>query len=55
MPQRSYRPAVRSKIWIEVGRLFAVGDGGIAMWNMGAGYLAGLLLRHATRRSVVRL
>ena len=28
---------------------------GIAMWNMGAGYLAGLLLHHATRRGVVRL
>jgi molybdate transport system regulatory protein len=31
MPPRSYRPAVRSKIWIEVGRRFAVGDGGIAL------------------------
>ena len=31
MPQRSPRPAVRSKIWIEVGRRFAVGDGGIAL------------------------
>jgi MFS superfamily sulfate permease-like transporter len=28
---------------------------GIAMWNMGAGYLAGLLLHHAIRRGVVRL
>ena len=28
---------------------------GIAMWNMGAGYLAGLLLHHATRRGGVRL
>jgi hypothetical protein len=28
---------------------------GIAIWNMGAGYLAGLLLHHATRRGVVRL
>jgi MFS superfamily sulfate permease-like transporter len=28
---------------------------GIAMWNMGAGYLAGLLLHHATRRGFVRL
>ena len=28
---------------------------GIAMWNMGAGYLAGLLLHYATRRGVVRL
>jgi hypothetical protein len=28
---------------------------GIAMWNVGAGYLAGLLLHHATRRRVVRL
>ena len=28
---------------------------GIAMWNMGAGYLAGLLLHQATRRDVVRL
>jgi len=28
---------------------------GIAMWNLGAGYLAGLLLHHATRRGVVRL
>jgi molybdate transport system regulatory protein len=31
MSRRSYRPAVRSKIWIEVGRRFAVGDGGIAL------------------------
>jgi molybdate transport system regulatory protein len=31
MHKRSYRPAVRSKIWIEVGRRFAVGDGGIAL------------------------
>ncbi len=31
MHARSYRPAVRSKIWIEVGRRFAVGDGGIAL------------------------
>jgi molybdate transport system regulatory protein len=31
MLQRSYRPAVRSKIWIEVGRRFAVGDGGMAL------------------------
>jgi molybdate transport system regulatory protein len=31
MHTRSYRPAVRSKIWIEVGRRFAVGDGGIAL------------------------
>ena len=28
---------------------------GIAMWNMGAGYLAGLLLHHAARRGGVRL
>lgn len=28
---------------------------GVAMWNMGAGYLAGLLLHHAIRRGVVRL
>ncbi len=28
---------------------------GIAMWNIGAGHLAGLLLHHATRRGVVRL
>ena len=28
---------------------------GLAMWNMGAGYLAGLLLHHATRRGFVRL
>jgi len=31
MRPRSYRPAVRSKIWIEVGPRFAVGDGGIAL------------------------
>ena len=31
------------------------GTAGIAMWNMGAGYLGGLLLHHATRRGVVRL
>lgn len=31
MHSRSYRPVVRSKIWIEVGRRFAVGDGGIAL------------------------
>ncbi len=28
---------------------------GLAMWNMGVGYLAGLLLHHATRRGAVRL
>jgi hypothetical protein len=28
---------------------------GVSMWNMGAGYLAGLLLHYATRRGVVRL
>jgi hypothetical protein len=28
---------------------------GIALWNMGAGYLVGLALYHATRRGFVRL
>ena len=28
---------------------------GVAMWNMGAGYLAGLILWHALQRGVLRI
>jgi MFS superfamily sulfate permease-like transporter len=36
-------------------RTVMVTTAGIALWNMGAGYLAGLTLYHAIRRGVVRL
>lgn len=31
MHKGSHRPTVKSKVWIEVGQRFAVGDGGIAL------------------------
>lgn len=36
-------------------RTVLVTTAGIALWNMGAAYLAGLLLYHASRRGVIRL
>jgi hypothetical protein len=36
-------------------RTVLVVTAGVALWNMGAAYLAGLLLYHATRRGIVRL
>jgi MFS superfamily sulfate permease-like transporter len=36
-------------------RTVMVTTAGIALWNMGAGYLAGLALYHAIRRGIVRL
>jgi hypothetical protein len=36
-------------------RTVMVVTAGIALWNMGAAYLAGLMLHHATSRGVVRL
>src|SRR5439155_401844 len=35
-------------------RIVMVVTAGIALWNMGAGYGAGLLLHHATRRGFIR-
>jgi len=36
-------------------RTIVVVTAGLALWNMGAAYIAGLLLYHAARRGVVRL
>jgi hypothetical protein len=36
-------------------RIVLVVTAGIALWNMGAAYLAGLLLHQAARRGLVRL
>jgi MFS superfamily sulfate permease-like transporter len=36
-------------------RIVMVVTAGIALWNMGAGYGAGLLLHHAAKRGIVRL
>ncbi|HET9488639.1 MAG TPA: putative sulfate/molybdate transporter [Methylomirabilota bacterium] len=36
-------------------RTVLVVTAGVALWNMGVAYLAGLLLHHATRRGIVRL
>jgi molybdate transport system regulatory protein len=32
MPRREYRLAVRHKVWLENGRRFALGDGGLALF-----------------------
>jgi hypothetical protein len=36
-------------------RIVLVVTAGAALWNMGAAYLAGLLLFHANRRGLIRL
>jgi hypothetical protein len=36
-------------------RVVMVVTAGVALWNMGAGYLAGLVLYHAARRRLLRL
>ena len=76
MHGRSPRPGIRHKVWLDVGRRFALGAGGVvllrdtfsrgertvlvvtagvALWNMGVAYLAGLLLHHAAQRGILRL
>jgi hypothetical protein len=36
-------------------RTILVVTAGVALWNMGVAYLAGLLLHHAARRGILRL
>lgn len=36
-------------------RVVMVVTAGVALWNMGAGYLTGLVLYHAARRRLLRL
>jgi MFS superfamily molybdate transporter len=36
-------------------RVVMVATAGIALWNMGAGYVAGLALYHAAARGLIRL
>jgi len=40
---------------LRADRTVTVMTAGIALWNMGAGYVAGLMLYHAIRRGIVRL
>jgi hypothetical protein len=40
---------------LRADRTVMVMTAGIALWNMGAGYVAGLMLYHAIRRGIVRL
>ena len=40
---------------VRADRTVMVMTAGIALWNMGAGYVAGLMLYHAIRRGIVRL
>jgi MFS superfamily sulfate permease-like transporter len=40
---------------VRADRVVMVVTAGVALWNMGAGYLAGLLLYHASSRNLLRL
>ena len=47
--------SVNGEQFSRADRTVMVATAGIALWNMGAAYIAGLLLYHATRRSLFRL
>jgi MFS superfamily sulfate permease-like transporter len=47
--------SVNGEPYTRADRTVLVVTAGIALWNMGAAYLAGLLLHHAARRGFVRL
>ena len=49
------RPSVNGEPASRAHRTVMVVTAGVALWNMGAAYLVGLILYHAAARGVVRL
>ncbi len=47
--------SVNGEPYSRVGRTVLVVTAGVALWNMGAAYIAGLLLYHASERRIIRL